>query len=71
MQRLSQISYYLRESPMLAAGFIMVSIIVNEESLPAVRLVSTGAPPEMSFESGQKWHLFLSHIVRCRPRPPL
>ena len=28
MQRLSQISYYLRESPMLAAGFIMVSMIV-------------------------------------------
>ena len=28
MQRLSQILYYLRESPMLAAGFIMVAIIV-------------------------------------------
>ena len=28
MQRLNQILYYLRESPMLAAGFIMVSIIV-------------------------------------------
>ena len=44
---------------------IMVAIVINEESLPAIRLVSTGAPPEMGFESGQKWHLFLSHIVRC------
>ena len=66
-------------SPLLAVNVgmvvlmlaIMVAIIVNEESLPAVRLVSTGAPPALAFEPGQQWHLFLSHIVRCRPRPPL
>ena len=28
MQRLNQIIYYLRESPALAAGFVMVSIVV-------------------------------------------
>ena len=41
---------------------IMIILIQHEGRQPIIRLVATGMPPRLALTSGQKWHLFLSHV---------
>jgi len=44
--------------------YVVVDILSKEGSHASILVASTRLPPELTVHKGQKWHLFLSHIVR-------
>ena len=47
------------------AAVISARQIFHAARVPTIRLQRTGAPPELPFATGNKWHMFLSQCVRA------
>ena len=47
---------------MIFLMLIMIVMLIRMEGhQPIILVAATGMPPLLTFEDGQKWHLFLSH----------